>query len=172
MSQRNLDADDRAYVLAVTTKILRSQDLANDATQDALLLAHRHRATFRGTSAHRTWLHRIAVTTALGYLRRQRRSREHLAPDVSWAHDEVDARPSPEHMVVLRELADHVSRLLATVGTLSRRVFLLRAQDSTDQAIAVELGISVANVKIRTFRVRHALRTALAGSIQEALSHA
>src|SRR3982750_4682427 len=97
---------DRAFVYAVVRRILRSDDAANDATQDALLLVHRHRDQFRGDSALRTWLYRIAVTTALGVLRKAKRSREQLAPDVTplgW--DIADPAPSPEQEVAVRELA-------------------------------------------------------------------
>jgi RNA polymerase sigma-70 factor (ECF subfamily) len=63
------DEDDHAYVYAVVHRILKIPDLASDATQDTLLRAYRCREQYRGDAAPRTWLHRIAVTTALGYLR-------------------------------------------------------------------------------------------------------
>lgn len=157
-----LGADARSYVLAVTRRILRCDDAAADATQDALLLAHRHRDKFRGESAHRTWLYRIAVTTALQHLRRRKRSREDLAHEPDNEADEPSCpAPSPEAVIAARQLAMRAQAALAIVEDSHRRVFDLRVHDHTESEIAARLGISVANVKIRTHRARRKLRDAL-----------
>jgi RNA polymerase sigma-70 factor (ECF subfamily) len=161
-SPHELVSADRSFVFAVVRRILRDEDAAADATQDALLLAHRHRGQFRGDAAHRTWLYRIAVTTALGHLRKQRRRREDVAPDepaIGW--DAVDPGPSPEQEVAVGELAGAMSRALAAVADGHREVFLLRLGDWSETEIASHTGLSVANVKIRAYRTRAVLREAL-----------
>jgi RNA polymerase sigma-70 factor (ECF subfamily) len=153
---------DRAFVYAVVRRILRSDDAANDATQDALLLVHRHRDQFRGDSAFRTWLYRIAVTTALGALRKAKRSREHLVASgnpVGWGV--ADQAANPEQAVSARELAEHAAAELAELGERYRSVFALKADEWADRDIARELDISVANVKVRTHRARRHLHEAL-----------
>ena len=158
----SLDASDRQYIYAVVRRIVRSEDAASDVTQDTLLLAHRHRDQFRGDSAHRTWLYRIAVTTALGYLRRQRRSREELASGVrELGGDMPDPHPSPEEVVSARELEARVDACLGTIDPKHRDVFVMRASEVPEAEIAQALGISVANVKIRAHRVRTRLRAQL-----------
>lgn len=158
----SLGAADRQYVFAIVRRIVRSEDAASDVTQDTLLLAHRHRDQFRGDSAHRTWLYRIAVTTALGYLRRQRRSREELAGGArELAGDMPDPRPSPEEELSGRELGARVDACLGTIDPKHRDVFVMRASDVPEAEIALALGISVANVKIRAHRVRSRLRAQL-----------
>ena len=47
----------------VAMKYMKDEEKAHDVTQDALLLAYRHRASFRGDSRFTTWLYRIAATT-------------------------------------------------------------------------------------------------------------
>ena len=54
-------------------KYVRNDQDAEDVTQDALLLAHRYRESFRGESRYSTWLYRVTATAALMFLRRQRR---------------------------------------------------------------------------------------------------
>lgn len=153
---------DRAFVYAVVRRILRSDDDAADATQDALLLAHRYRDRFRGESAVRTWLYRIAVTTALGALRKARRSRERLsASHQPVGDDSLDHAPSPEHTVAAKQLAARAEHEIAQLGERYRRVLALKLEDWTEREIAAELRISVANVKIRTHRVRRHLHAAL-----------
>jgi RNA polymerase sigma-70 factor (ECF subfamily) len=158
-----LCSDARSYVLSVTRRILRCEDAAADATQEAMLLAHRHRDKFRGDSAYRTWLHRIAVTTALQHLRRKKRSREDLvleAPDTP-TFDPQCSSPSPEHVVAVRQLAERARDLLDALDDKHRHVFDLRASDHTETEIAERLDISVANVKIRAHRTRKKLRDSL-----------
>ena len=58
-------------------KYVRNEQDAEDVTQDAMLLAHRYRDSFRGESRYSTWLYRVTATAALMFLRKQRRlSRE------------------------------------------------------------------------------------------------
>lgn len=154
---------DRAFVYAVVRRILRSDDDASDATQDTLLLAHRHRDQFRGDAAVRTWLYRIAVTTALGALRKIRRSRVHLAGDQPLDAGVADHAATPEQIVAARELSRRAAAELARLGEPYRRVFELKADDWSERAIADELAISIANVKIRAHRARRQLQDALAG---------
>src|SRR3954464_8991622 len=63
----------RAYVRSVAMKYVRDEQDAEDVTQDAMLLAHRYRDSFRGESRYSTWLYRVTATAALMFLRRQRR---------------------------------------------------------------------------------------------------
>ncbi|MBA2544114.1 MAG: RNA polymerase sigma factor [Deltaproteobacteria bacterium] len=157
-----LCADARTYMLSVTRRILRCDDLAADATQDAMLLAHRYRDQFRGESAYRTWLYRIAVTTALQYLRKRRRSREDLVAEIDVAAFEPRCpRPSPERLVATRQLVDCALDALGGIDAAHRSVFDLRVDEHTETEIAARLGISVANVKIRTHRTRRRLRDTL-----------
>ncbi|MCU1279922.1 MAG: polymerase, sigma-24 subunit, subfamily, partial [bacterium] len=66
-------AKEREFVYGVAMKYMKDEEKAHDVTQDALLLAYRHRASFRGDSRFTTWLYRIAATTALMHLRKDRR---------------------------------------------------------------------------------------------------
>lgn len=154
---------DRSYVFAVVRRIVGRAEDAEDVTQDALVLAYRHRDAFRGASRYRTWLHRIAVTTALGHLRRQRRSRiEDL--DVDRERDlrtrAEEGPKSPVDLLSEREDRAEVRRALARLPPRYREVLLERAEASEPE-VARRLGISIANVKIRAHRGRRKLREAL-----------
>jgi RNA polymerase sigma-70 factor (ECF subfamily) len=152
--------EDRGFVYAVARRIVGCADDAEDVTQEALLLAYRHRDSFRGDARYRTWLYRIAATTALGHLRRQRRTRQKLvrgerAGDVAERH----ADP-PSAMIERAEVRAVVQRALIELAPPYREVLLARAEAS-DHEVASKLGISIANVKIRAHRARKQLRAAL-----------
>jgi RNA polymerase sigma-70 factor (ECF subfamily) len=152
-------AETRGFVYAVARRIVRDEEDAADVTQDALLLAHRHAASFRGECSYRTWLYRIATTTALGYLRKRKRSREVLAIEPT---DDPDPRPTPEQAVAAHEVEEMVRAAIAGLDDKYRDVLTLRADDLSDAEVAAQLGVSVANVKIRAFRARLQLKDVLA----------
>jgi RNA polymerase sigma-70 factor, ECF subfamily len=149
--------DDRRFVYSVARRIVATDEDADDVAQEALLLAHRHIASFRGDSRLRTWLYRIAVTTALGHLRRTKRSQLHVpVTDVALP----DPSKSPEAVVADAESDALVREAVQELEPLYRDVLIARAYAS-EAEVAECLGISIANVKIRAHRARHQLRTVL-----------
>jgi RNA polymerase sigma-70 factor (ECF subfamily) len=162
MLQRPVDAvtftpGDRAFVLSVVRRLVGSED-AQDLTQDALLLAYRRRAQFRAEARYHTWLYRIAATTALSYLRTQRRR----APTGARAHPEPPQPSAVERLETAEEL-HHALCAFARLPARYQDVLELRLTPHVpDRAIAATLGVSVANVKILVFRGRQRLRAATA----------
>jgi RNA polymerase sigma-70 factor, ECF subfamily len=153
----------RGFVYAIARRIVRDEEDAADVTQEALLLAHRHRAAFRGECSYRTWLYRIATTAALGHLRRRKRSREQLTgEDEAVGAGAPDPAPSPEDLVGASEVAAMVRRAIDDLDDKYRRVLMMRVDETPETEVAATLGLSIANVKIRTFRARQQLRDALA----------
>src|SRR5687768_6093795 len=63
-------------LLAVTRRILDSEEDARDVVQDAFLNAFKSVDRFEGNSKLSTWLHRIAVNAALMKLRTRKRKPE------------------------------------------------------------------------------------------------
>ena len=159
-------SNDRRFVYDVARRIVGDAADAADVAQDALLLAYRHRDRFRGESRYRTWLYRIAVTAALSHLRRRRRTqaRERLAATDPGgpAVGPLAAGPSPEQQVAASEAVGRACRAMADLDPSFARVLRLRfLEDRSEAEVARELGLSLATVKIRTHRGRHALRAAL-----------
>jgi RNA polymerase sigma-70 factor (ECF subfamily) len=125
------------------------------------LLAYRYRASFRGDAHYRTWLYRIAATTALGYLRRTKRAGLRRAANDDVATLQIaDPASSPEEVMAGAESRERVRGALAKLEPKYRDVLLARA-DRSEIETAAELGISVANVKIRAHRARKQLRDVL-----------
>ena len=153
----------RAYVRSVAMKYIRDEQDAEDVTQDAMLLAHRYRDSFRGESRYTTWLYRVTATAALMFLRKQRRlSREIPA---SGSVDEegtglLERQAAPPDLrgdVIARADVGTVAEAVARLGAKYPAVFWKRyGEGRTETEIARELGVSVAAVKTRAFRARQA----------------
>lgn len=156
---------DRAYVQAVARRFVGASAAdVDDVTQDALLLAYRHRDSFRGDSRYHTWLYRIAASAAIAHLRRRRRSR--LEPlDAAAAQRAIDelADPGPpaDAAVAAAQVRGQVARALVELSPAYREILTARLEAS-EAEVARRLGISVTNVKVRAHRARRQLREKLA----------
>lgn len=164
-----MNDSDRRFVCAIARRIVGEQD-AGDVAQETLLLAHRNRERFRGEASYRTWLYRIATTAALTHLRTQRRRRLDRTVSIDDAGPlPVDdrQRPTPEDELVRAEQAAQVRARVDALPPAYRDVLQLRfMQEMSELEVADALAISVANVKVRAHRARHALRGALTPAAQ------
>lgn len=162
-------------LLATARRILRSEDDARDALQDAFLQAFRGLPDFRGGSRISTWLHRIVVNACLMRLRSRKRRPEEpiegLLPE--FLEDGHHARhPHPwteaEALVESRECRDLVRACLDRLPSDYRTVIVLRDVEelSTEEA-ARALGISEGACKVRLHRARQALRCLLAPHLEK-----
>lgn len=158
----------RTFVRSVAMKYVRDESDAEDVTQDALLLAHRYQAAFRGESKYSTWLYRVTATAALMFLRRQRRRSREL-PSSSAVDDEgsalLDHQADPTDLrsdVIAKLDVATATAAVAQLGAKYPAVFWKRyGEGRTETEIARDLGLTVAAVKTRAFRARQAALTAV-----------
>ena len=157
-------------LLAVTRRILNSEDDAKDAVQDAFLSAFRGLAHFEGGSLLSTWLHRIAVNAALMKLRTRRRkperSIETLLPayleDGHHAENFQDWNQPVDRAMMRAEMRAVVRKCIGELPDNYRTVLILRDIEELDtDETAERLGLTPNAVKIRLHRARQALRTLL-----------
>ena len=131
---------------------------AEDLTQEAFVRAWQALPTFRFESAVSTWLHRLAVNTALMELR-SRRSRPLQDDD----EDVLDALSTPDtsgHALLGRDL----ERAVATLPPRARAVLVLHDVEGwKHEEIAAELGMAVGSSKAQLHRARGLLRTRIGG---------
>jgi RNA polymerase sigma-70 factor (ECF subfamily) len=157
-------------LLAAARRILCNEDDAREAVQDAFLSAFRAIHTFDGSARLSTWLHRIAVNSALMKLRRRvrkpERSLEPLLPTFFEDGHQIDP-PAPWEEGADRALERQETRALVRscieqLPESYRTVLVLRDLEELDtEETAQLLGLSVGVVKTRLHRARQALRTLL-----------
>lgn len=163
----------RAYsprMLAVTRRMLNSEDDAKDAVQDAFLSAFRGLANFEGGALLSTWLHRIAVNAALMKLRTRKRkperSIETLLPvyleDGHHAENFQEWNLPADKAMMRAEQRAVVRQCIGELPDNYRTVLILRDIEELDtDEVAERLGVTPNAVKIRLHRARQALRTLL-----------
>ena len=131
---------------------------AEDLTQEAFVRAWQALPAFRFESAVSTWLHRLAVNTALMELR-SRRGRPGMDDD----EDALDSLPTADtagNAMLGRDL----ERAVATLPPRARAVLVLHDVEGwKHEEIAAELGMAVGSSKAQLHRARHLLRERIGG---------
>jgi len=157
-------------LLAAARRILRNEDDAREAVQNAFVRAFQALSHFREESRISTWLHRILINEALMKLRSRARSEEESLESLLPAFLEDGHRRNPgsdwsesaEAALERAETAAIVSRAIDRLPESYRTVLLLRdIEGMSNNEIAEMLGVSGNVVKVRVHRARQALRTLL-----------
>lgn len=157
-------------MLAVARRMLRSDEDARDALQDAFVQAFRNVGRFEGGARLSTWLHRIVVNASLMKLRSQGRRPEQpieeLLPRFYEDGHRIDPGPAWRALgpdpVEQRETRTLVRRAIDRLPEIYRNVLLLRDIEGLDtEETARLLDVEVGTVKVRLHRARQALRALL-----------
>jgi RNA polymerase sigma-70 factor (ECF subfamily) len=145
--------------------ILKDDDEAEDAVQEAYVRAFTHLADFRGEARFSTWLTRIVLNEALGRLRARR-------PLVPWAEETeaeasgqivqfpvISTQPDPERAMAQHEIRHLLERAIDALPDAFRVVLIARViEEMSIQETADLFGIRPETVKTRLHRARDMLR--------------
>ncbi|HEX2189878.1 MAG TPA: sigma-70 family RNA polymerase sigma factor [Longimicrobiaceae bacterium] len=141
-------------VFAVVRRLAGEDALAEDWAQEAWVRAIRALPTFRGDSQFSTWLHRIAVNSAL----HGRRSRVRRAGRETPIDDRFAVRPTGENALLRMKLEAAMARLPEGM----RRVLVLHdVEGYTHEEIGEMLGVNPGTCKSQLFKARAKMRRML-----------
>ena len=150
----------QALVFSVVLRMVRQLQDAEDVAQDVFVKAFSSLAAFRGESRFSTWLCRIAYTTAVSHTRRQRPDRAGI--EIQNEHDTCEV--NDEHRLRedrLQQLQRSLAQLPPEDATL---LTLYYQHEKTVDELASITGLSVANVKVRLYRIRKKLHEEIKSS--------
>lgn len=166
---------DRVYRLSF--KILRHEQDAAEALQDAFLSAFRGIRNFKVESTFSTWLYRIATNASLMKYRKRREGHVSLDQSQSDRAEDNEAMQVPDWTTQpLQDLLDSETRKVMeeSVERLPedlRTVFLLRdVEELSNAEVAEILELTVAAVKSRLHRARIMLRDRLSRYFADKMS--
>ncbi len=163
----SLVAQYQATAQRVAHHILRTEEAAADAVQEALIKAHRAMPRFQEGN-FRSWLLRIVANTCYDHLRRQRRraatSLDELIDESGFeiADDDIEEAQDPAKLTIQREGMELILHEIDQLPPWHRNVVLLVDVHGYDYAESAEiLGLPLGTVKSRLSRARAALRNVL-----------
>ena len=161
---RNLYDRYAPRVYAVVRRIAGDDDLAQDYAQEAWIRAIRALPTFRGDARFSTWLHRIAVNSALQALRKAETRKKHDGP----VPDEIPVQPANGDALLQKQL----ERALDVLPEGMRRVLILHdVEGYTHEEIGDVLGVTSGTSKSQLFKARAKMRQLLVGLDGAAQEH-
>ena len=158
-------------VLRLALNLLRSEEDARDAYQEAFLKAYRNLGSFRFECSFHTWLYRIVTNICLDQIRRRNVRKEESAivattdgtRDMFDAVEDARAEADPERDLLRRELGHRIQEALNRLGPRERLVFELKHyQGLRLRVIGEMLSTSEETAKNCLYRATQKLRAALA----------
>jgi RNA polymerase sigma-70 factor (ECF subfamily) len=152
-------------------RILKNDPDAEDAVQNAYLLAYRGIRNFRRGSKLSTWLVRIVINEALACLRKRSRSARVVYMGDRELDTMIDSRAEvttqnaqmPEQLLMGADTRRLIQAGIDRLSVSYRAVFMLRGcEELSVREVAAALDIPEATVRSRFFRAREQLRESLA----------
>jgi len=156
-------------IFALVRHYTKSAVEVEDIAQDTFLKAYRRLETFQRQSSFSTWLYRIAVNTALDFLKRTGRSPVQAVEDPELTASPVRGQAgsgvaiaAPDASLRKEEIARITREVLGELPEIFRTVLVLREfEDMPYQQMAEVLGISIGTIESRLFRARARFKEAM-----------
>lgn len=190
LAERSASGDQAAFRLVMrrnnrvlfrtARSILKDDAEAEDAVQEAYLLAYRGVGAFRREAKLSTWLVRIVANEALARLRKRRRRAEVITLDSEYQGAGQESPPeaaagaaaarsraeSPDNGALRAEVRRLLEAKIDLLPDAFRTVFVLRAlEEMSAEETAACLSIPPATVRTRFFRAKSLLRESLSRDI-------
>lgn len=126
-----------------------SKDERQDLKQEIIYQLWRSFPTFRGKSKFETWMYRVALNTAIYFIRKK----NPLTTDLSNVEVEED-----EGWMELEEQLKNLYLAIRTLKQIDRAVVFLYLEKHSYEQIGEIVGISPKNVSVRMVRIKERLR--------------
>jgi RNA polymerase sigma-70 factor, ECF subfamily len=160
-----LVAGHSVMVFRIAYSILRNHHDAEDAAQECFLRVWKHKDRLHEVNNAKTWLARIAWTTALDK-RRSSRTMVSLGDEQSGAElmqSIADAAPAADEQLAGEQMRQMLERLIAGLPEdLRHTLELSTVQELNSAEIAEVMKIPEGSVRTRLFRARKQLKEKLA----------
>jgi RNA polymerase sigma-70 factor (ECF subfamily) len=163
LSNENLESVFKSWLTehgGAVLKVARAYTLTTedcqDLVQEILLQVWRSLAQFENRASASTWIYRVALNTALGWRRKERRRRAHQQP-VFELEDLTAAGSDSAQRIVRRETVEQLYSAIRQLPKTARALVLLYLDDLSYRQMADVLGISESNVGVKLNRAKKAL---------------
>jgi len=157
---------------AVAMGVVKNEDDALDAVQEAFVKVHKNIHKFQGSSSFYTWLYRIVMNVSIDHIRRTSR-RKNLDFDERALHEESEVagdgalvpsvtNANPGKAALRRELGSAIQAALQELPEHHRAVIILREIEGMSyEQMAETLDVPKGTVMSRLFHARKKMQASL-----------
>lgn len=147
-----LISENEGAIFKITSVYTDDRDSQKDLYQEIVLQLWNSFDAFKGASKKGTWLYRVALNTAISYLRKSKKHKvlvpiDQVVLDITEAHDSSFEERLKTLYAQIREL-----------GSLEKGIILLYLEDKSYEEISAITGLSVTNVATRLSRIKSKLK--------------
>ena len=133
-----------------------NQDQHNDLFQEIAIQVWKNYSKFRGDSKFSTWMYRVALNTAISLYRKSSRSiKTQDFSDVSFKIKSIDYDDTKDQQ--LKALYDGIREL----SDIEKALIFLYLEDKPYKEIAITLGITEVNARVKMNRAKDKLKKSL-----------
>ncbi len=129
---------------------------ADDMFQEICIQAWRASEQFKGDAKFSTWLYRIAINTAISWIRKEKKHKLNNAGEDKF-YGVQDESPFYEKEDQREQIAQ-MHRAINQLNDLDRSLILLYLEDVSYAEISEILGLSIANIKVKMNRLKKRLK--------------
>lgn len=135
---------------------LREVEARKDLMQEIVFQIWRSRERYRGDAQLNTWLYRIALNTALAYVRKHKKRFHESLDQVDKIGSEAN---SPIEQLERKNRKESLLRAIKQLKSLDQTVVLLYLEELSYEEIAEVTGLTTTNVGVKISRIKKRLST-------------
>lgn len=139
-------------IFKIARLYIRTETDLNDMYQEIVLQLWKAFPSFQGKSSPGTWLYRVALNTAITYLKKRKRRVETVT-----LYEGIDQFRADEEQGVKSQIT-MLYEMVSKLDGLDKGLVLLYLENKSHQEIADIIGISVSNVGTRINRIKKKLK--------------
>lgn len=164
-----LIANYQVYAYNIAFQMLRHEEDAQDAAQEALIKVFKNIDKFQMDSKFSTWLYRIVVNTCKDHLRSQKHQYVSIDDEENDAKSFIEQiadheSSQPDRKLEKKEIQEHIMKAFDQLAPHHRSVLVLRdIQGLSYEEIGIIENCSIGTIKSRINRGRLVLRELLLG---------
>ena len=157
------------YAYNIAFQMLKHEEDAKDAAQDALIKVYKNIGQFQMDSKFSTWLYRIVINTCKDQLRSKKSQWMSIEDESSDAKEWIEKLPAreseqPDRQLEKKEVSERIMEAFNRLSPNHKSVLMLRdIQGMSYEEIGVIENCSVGTIKSRINRGRLILRDILLG---------
>lgn len=147
-----LISENEGALFKITSVYTNDRDNQQDLYQEIVLQLWKSYDSYKGQSKRSTWLYRIALNTAISYLRKSKKQKV-LIPI-----DQVVSELAIHHDPLFEERLKMLYEQIKGLDALEKGIILLYLEDRNYEEIAAITGLTVTNVATRLSRIKTKLK--------------